>query len=76
MKRASVIVQVENDTGSTIGYTCESVHVNFNGTVTLFSSCTPLTVAQERVKDIRYDANGAGFCPWCDQSVEHFSRLT
>jgi hypothetical protein len=83
MKRASLIVVVrrsdwagvpEQDAPTT-GYTCESVHVNFDGTVTFFSSGKPSTVSQKDVVRIEYAAFGAEFCAFCDQSIACFGQV-
>lgn len=80
MKRASLIVHVRNkgvqvpEAGGTCGYTCESIHVNFDGSVTFFCSGTPSTVGQKDIVRIEYAAEGAEFCPHCDQSIAQFSR--
>lgn len=83
MKRASLIVVVrpqgwvgvpEQD-APTLGYTCESVHVNFDGTVTFFSSGRPSTVDQADIIRLDYAASGAEFCAYCDQSIAGFSKV-
>lgn len=55
-------------------YTCESIHVNFDGTVTFFCSGRPYTIPQEDVRGVKFFASGASWCPFCDQSIEHFRK--
>lgn len=74
MKRPSLIVHVTVDEHS-VAYTCESLHINFDGTVTAFSSGKPLTVSAERVTLVEYSASGVEFCPWCDQSISNFVKV-
>lgn len=71
MKRASLIVVVKypNPSLQEVGHTCESLHVNIDGTVTFFCSGTPQTVHQDWVVRIDYNARGAEFCPHCDTSL-------
>lgn len=81
MKRASLIVvvrpfgkiQIPEREIPTTAYTCQSVHVNFDGTVTIFVSGTPSTFHQDEIVRIEYAPNGAEFCPWCDQGISQFS---
>jgi len=73
MLRPSLVVEIDFENRNS-SFTCESIHVNIDGTVTVFSSGKPLTVPAESVKAVTYHGQGAGFCPWCDQSIEHFSK--
>lgn len=83
MKRANLIVVVRRRSLAVhapelpdyeTGYTCQSVHMNFDGTVTFFSSGTPSTVQQEDIVRIEFAAHGAEFCAYCDQSIAQFSK--
>jgi hypothetical protein len=85
MKRANLIVVVRHylvwdengvvkkEPDGETGYTCHSFHMNFDGTVTFFSSGRPYTCPQDDVIRIEYSPNGATWCSECDQNIEQFS---
>lgn len=79
MKRASLVVVVRSNSvhvawTTYVSYTCQSVHMNFDGTVTFFCSGTPSTVLQADIIKIEYASEGAEYCPFCDQSIAQFSK--
>ncbi len=87
MKRPNLIVNVRHYTvrdvdgviekeldGDVVGYTCESVHMNFDGTVTFFCSGKSYTTPADDVVGIEYTPSGADWCPHCDQSIAHFVK--
>ena len=72
MKRANLLVTVSNASGE-VTYTCESFHINFDDTVTFFSSGRANTVPAKTVSKVELSQHGATWCPFCDQSIEGFS---
>lgn len=74
MKRPTLTVTVKQG-DSTTGYDVGSLHLNFDNTVTLFSSGTPLTLPAAQIVKIDYHPAHAEWCPHCDQSISQFSKL-